>query len=384
MPGKRLVVCFDGTWNAADSKDAETNVVKLARAIPVRDPADNLQLVLYLRGVGTGGFADRLVGGAVGEGVENNLRSGYMFIAQNYEPGDEIFLFGFSRGAFTARSLSGFISAAGLLKRECLSLMFNAWQYYETPGAKRPATPFAGMREASCHQAVRIKCVGVWDTVGSLGIPAPELRALRDLNQKHFGFHDTQPSGMVDHAFHALAVDEMRDEFVPTLWTMPEVAAGQPLPHVEQVWFAGAHSDVGGGYERENALSDIPLLWMADRAQSCGLHVDFARLPDRAKLNPLATLHDARKLLSYSVTDLLRPTYRAVCETTPDVALNEKLYWPQGENGTRLPTIGERLHASVLARLGKNAAVPGKMALYRPKNLEPAAAKAAADPKLVA
>ena len=92
--------------------------MKLARAIPVRDPANVLQLVLYLRGVGTGSLTDKVLGGATGESVENNLRSGYMFIAQNYEPGDEIFLFGFSRGAFTARSLAGFISAAGLLKRE--------------------------------------------------------------------------------------------------------------------------------------------------------------------------------------------------------------------------------------------------------------------------
>src|SRR5215207_7052882 len=118
--GKRLVLCFDGTWNAADDGGDETNVVKLSRAIPGRGPDGTLQIVLYLRGVGTGGLNDRVVGGAVGEGGESNLRSGYMFIAQNYAPEDEIFLFGFSRGAFTARSLSGFIRASGLLKRGCL------------------------------------------------------------------------------------------------------------------------------------------------------------------------------------------------------------------------------------------------------------------------
>jgi uncharacterized protein (DUF2235 family) len=378
---KRLVVCFDGTWNAADSERAETNVVKLARAIPVRDPAGILQLVLYLRGVGTGSMADKVLGGATGEGVENNLRSGYMFIAQNYEPGDEIFLFGFSRGAFTARSLSGFISAAGLLKSECLRLIFEAWQYYRTPRDNRDSANFHAVRASNCHEAVRIKCVGVWDTVGALGIPAS---AFASFNLKQFGFHDTQPSDMVENAFHALAVDEMRDEFVPTLWTMPDSAAEKPVPRVEQVWFAGAHSDVGGGYDPKNALSDIPLLWMAERAQSCGLHLSSRLLPDKLTLNPLAVLHDARKVLSYSALDLLRPTLREVCGTTFKAALNEKAYWPQDEKGERLVTIGERLHWSVVDRFGKKGAVyPSATLPYRPKNLEPAVKRAQADQALI-
>lgn len=381
MP-KRLVVCFDGTWNAADSERAETNVVKLARAIPVRAPNGELQLVLYLRGVGTGGLADRLVGGATGEGVENNLRSGYMFLAQNYEQGDDIYLFGFSRGAFTARSLSGFISAAGLLKRECLSLLVEAWEYYRMPRAARSSSPFHQRRQPNCQEAVRIKCVGVWDTVGALGVP---VTAFADFNLEKFGFHDTQASDMVDYAFHALAIDEMRDEFVPTLWTKPASSSSTPAPHVEQVWFAGAHSDVGGGYDRANALSDIPLVWMAERAQSCGLHFDPGHLPAKSGLNPLATLHDSRKRLSYSALDRLRPTLREVCGAQFTAALNEKAYWPQDEHGTRLATIGERLHRSVIARFGKKGAVfEGANAIYRPKNLEPAVAKAQADSNLIA
>ena len=379
MAGKRLIVCFDGTWNAADSARAETNVVKLARAIPARDPAGVLQIVLYLRGVGTGSLHDKVFGGATGEGLENNLRSGYMFLAQNYEPGDEIYLFGFSRGAFTARSVSGLISVAGLLKRQCLGLMFDAWHYYRIPRTERNSEDFHALRDANCHQTVRIKCVGVWDTVGALGIPAT---AFAEFNQKHFGFHDTQPSEIVENGFHALAIDEMRDEFVPTLWTVPQ--AGGPAPRIEQVWFAGAHSDVGGGYERENALSDIPLHWMAERAQSCGLHVDFGLLPRKAALNPLAALHDSRKLLSYSVLDLLRPTLRSICETTFHAALNEKAYWPQNEHGERLRTVAERLHRSVVDRFGKEGAVPGGTTVYRPKNLEPAVTKARSDASLIA
>jgi uncharacterized protein (DUF2235 family) len=377
--GKRLVLCFDGTWNAADSERAETNVVKLARAIPVRAPSGELQLVLYLRGVGTGGLTDRVIGGALGEGVSNNLRSGYMFLAQNYEPGDDIYLFGFSRGAFTARSLSGFISVVGLLKRECLSDLFGAWQYYREPNAPGSASPF----QLRCQQAARIKCVGVWDTVGALGVPAT---LLTDFNVEHFGFHNTQPSDIVDHAFHALAVDELRDEFVPTLWTKDPSSAGAPAPHVEQVWFAGAHSDVGGGYERDNALSDIPLVWMARRAESCGLYVDHAQLP--SSLNPLAMMHDSRKRLSYSTFDRWRPTLRSVCETEFNAALNEKAYWPVDWEGVRIPTIGERLHRSVVERFGKTGPAfrQGEVRneTYRPKNLAPAVAKAQADPSLIA
>src|ERR1700712_3279886 len=143
---KRLIVCFDGTWNAADSGGAETNVVKLGRAIRGNGQDGALQIVLYLRGVGTGGLSDRVIGGAFGEGVESNLRSGYMFLAQNYMPGDEIFLFGFSRGAFTARSLSGFIGASGLLKRDCLDEIALAWDYYRTDPSQRGAHPFAAKK----------------------------------------------------------------------------------------------------------------------------------------------------------------------------------------------------------------------------------------------
>jgi uncharacterized protein (DUF2235 family) len=128
---KKFVLCFDGTWNSADSRKAETNVARIARAVRANSGDDCIpQLTLYLRGVGSTGIAlQKVLEGAVGEGVDDNIRSGYMFLAQNYEPGDGIYLFGFSRGAFTARSLAGFISSCGLLKRQRLGDIVDAWGY---------------------------------------------------------------------------------------------------------------------------------------------------------------------------------------------------------------------------------------------------------------
>src|SRR5262249_10206108 len=132
---KRVIVCCDGTWNDAESQRSETNVARIARAIHATQSTGGvLQIVLYLRGVGTSGLhAETLVEGATGLGIDENIRSAYMFIAQNYIPGDEIFLFGFSRGAFTARSLAGFISACGILKRQRLGDIARAWAYYRCP-----------------------------------------------------------------------------------------------------------------------------------------------------------------------------------------------------------------------------------------------------------
>ena len=380
--GKRLVICFDGTWNAADSGSEETNVAKLSRAIPGSDRDGTLQTVLYLRGVGTGGLTDRVLGGAFGEGVESNLRSGYMFIAQNYAPGDDIFLFGFSRGAFTARSLSGFIGASGLLKRGCLDEIASAWDYYRTKPSQRPGHPYEARKDSSCVRDVRIKCVGVWDTVGALGVPGDVFRSL---TRNRFGFHDTQPSHIIDNAFHAVAIDEKRGAFVPTLWTLPpEDRTDTGQDRIEQVWFPGVHSDVGGGYAGPKPLSDIPLLWMADRASECGLGIDFGMLPSREGLDPLAPLHESRKMLSYSALDFARPTLRAIFGLDFAHAFNEKVYRPRDEQGRLLTTVGERLHHSALARFFRNAPGATGEVEYKPENLVPAAERARQDPSLVA
>jgi uncharacterized protein (DUF2235 family) len=364
---KRIIVCCDGTWNAADTQTAETNVALMARAIHGSQGTGGiLQIVLYLRGVGTSGLKlETLIEGAIGFGLENNIRSAYMFIAQNYIPGDEIYLFGFSRGAFTVRSLAGFVSACGVLKRQTLGALPDAWDYYRATGPHAPAD-FMEKFKTDCHLDAKIKFLGVWDTVGALGIPISLLAAA---NEKLFAFHNTGPCAAVQHGCHALAIDEHRDQFVPTLWTGQAPAGCR----IEQVWFAGCHSDVGGGFVTRK-LADIPLVWMAKKAEADGLAVDWGCLPDR--LDPLEATHDS--VVGLFAADRLRPTWREIAERPCEVSFYERLYAPTDGAGHNLPTINQKLHGSIVERYGKAASTcssdkDGDCALqhYEPKNLAP-------------
>lgn len=358
---KRLAIFFDGTWNSADGDGTiDTNVVKLSRAVHATQGTEHHQIVLYLRGVGSTGVAlERLVAGATGEGIDDIIRSAYMFVAQNYVPGDEIFIFGFSRGAFSARSLAGFIGAAGIAKRQSLGQLKRLWDHYRTP----PPRDQNAIADIGRHTDVHIKCLGVWDTVGSLGVPA-FLLFDEKLNAP-YQFHDTTPSAIVDNAYHALAIDEMRDEFVPTLWTGDKPAGVT----IEQVWFAGGHSDVGGGYA-ECGLSDIPLVWMAEKAQSHGLVLDWDCLPKPEALDPLAPRHETR--WGFSRRDRWTPTFRRVCGKDVDVAPWEKLYRPLDETGAEVAVIGESIHPSVpLRRAGKSWLIDDPKQPPRPENYLP-------------
>ncbi len=372
MTHKRLVVCFDGTWNSADSGGAETNVARIARSIHANKNTEGMpQIVLYLRGIGAAGLqVQRLVEGATGLGIDENIKSGYMFLAQNYVPGDEIFLFGFSRGAFTARSLAGLIGACGLLKRQSLAELDRAWCYYKESDIRQPED---FVREAGhgavdeiTHADVTIQFMGVWDTVGALGVPS---RFFGFLNDREYGFHNTTPSKIVLNAYHAMAIDEFRDEFVPTLWTGEQ----HPGTEIRQVWFAGAHGDVGGGY-KDRGLADIPLIWMAQMAEKCGLVIDWDTLPQNTDIT--SPRHDPRT--SWSVKDRVTPTIRQVCERQVEVDFYETLYRPLDERGTPLPTINEYLHHSVVERYGKQAGFSQNdqppersQEMYLPRNLAP-------------
>ncbi len=274
---KRLVVCCDGTWARPDSKYV-TNVEKIARTIQI-DPdraGGAFQLVYYISGVGGGSFAaDRLLGGAFGFGLSHNVVACYRFLAQNYEPGDEIFIFGFSRGAYTARSLAGMIAKVGLLTRLSLveERLRDAVHIYQREKLAEGSfgASIGEFTHDHCHTP-RLAFLGVFDTVGALGVPGFRWRTPR--------FHDVQLSTRVDCARQALAIDETRLIFAPTLWEIP---AGAPEgtstenPRVKQVWFEGAHSDIGGGYA-ESGLSDTALLWMAREARAAGLIFDGALL----------------------------------------------------------------------------------------------------------
>jgi uncharacterized protein (DUF2235 family) len=261
---RRFIVCFDGTWNAPDKGANPTNVVKLVRA--VANLANGIsQVTFYDKGVGTGDVLDRIAGGASGKGLTEIMVDGYRFLANNYADGDEIYIFGFSRGAYTARSLTGFIGLAGLLSPldlgSDLSQAIDVYRNSELSGEQKPEK----IRELRLDrkQDVPIRCVGVWDTVGSLGIPGDLGRRL--LGAK-FDFHDVQLSPKVEIALHAVGVDEKRSAFAPTLWVRPKDAPAPAEQVVEQVWFPGVHSNVGGSYA-DAGLSDAALDWMIKRVQ---------------------------------------------------------------------------------------------------------------------
>ena len=321
MP-KRLIVCCDGTWNTADQAQdghsCPTNVTKLALAVASEDSAGERQHVYYHRGVGTSRW-DRLRGGAFGVGLSRNVLDAYRFLIDNYEPGDVLYFFGFSRGAFTARSTVGMVRNCGVLRRENAGRIDEAWALYRSAADKPSGVASPLFRRAYSH-VPRIRFIGVWDTVGGLGIPVLGPRLLKPvvrwLNHR-WEFHDTRLSTWVDGAFHALAIDERRAAFEPTLWHQQPGADRQEL---KQVWFSGVHCDVGGGYT-DTSLSDLALLWMVDRARQYGLEflpgavssagpsqmtpgesVDFKIAPD-----PMAPPHSSWKGLYQMARPLDRP-----------------------------------------------------------------------------
>ena len=227
---KRIFVCADGTWNRPEEdheKDVATNVLRLARGIAPRDDDGNAQVVFYDWGLGS--YHANISGGGLGEGINKNIMDDYRFIVQNYDPGDEIYLFGFSRGAYTVRSLCGFINNCGILRRKHANRIEQAFALYkDRDNHPRDDRSSKFRSRYATEDAPRIRFVGVWDTVGALGVP---IHVLGFLNEKHV-FHDNKIGPNIDIARHALAVDERRDDFEPTIWKR------RPGTDLEQVWFA--------------------------------------------------------------------------------------------------------------------------------------------------
>lgn len=286
---KKIAFCADGTWNHPGQTDgglpAETNVYKFFKALP----SSASQLPFYDDGVGADGTpVDRLLGGAIGEGLFKKVKEGYSKIAHSYLDGDQIFLFGFSRGAYTVRSLAGMIAVCGLPMPEKFSdrTTEDAFQAYRDK-EKRPTLVPKLTTKYGCRD-VKIDLVGVWDTVGALGIPGG---LFADLDTRAYGFLDTSLHPDVKNGYHALAIDERRPEFVPTLWSDPV----DPAQSIEQVWFAGVHCDAGGGYA-ETGLSDTTLGWMMEKAKALGLEFDndvFAKYCPIDPKHGLDSIHES-------------------------------------------------------------------------------------------
>jgi uncharacterized protein (DUF2235 family) len=293
---RKLIVCCDGTWNSRDAPHAVTNVAKMARALRPFDDSGISQLIYYHPGVGTGDRVDQFLGGAFGVGLSGNVQSEYAFLADNFNYGDQIFLFGFSRGAYTVRSLAGLIGLLGLMQKVDMDYFPQVYKIYMSreyrdvlvrgqdlaaaKDALRKLFPEgeANGKNAELLQTVdnsrrtAIHFIGVWDTVGSLGVPYGPLSRIA---ASRYNFHDTDLSEAVNYAYQALAIDERRGAFPPTLWTRKEGRGALPEEQahkqvLEQVWFAGCHSNIGGGYE-DCGLSDISFLWMVSKAAAAAL-----------------------------------------------------------------------------------------------------------------
>jgi len=285
MAIRRLVLLFDGTWNKPESN---TNVERLRRLIAPRDAAGNPQLVNYIPGVGVKRGIAHLLGGAFGYGLSGNVIDGYRWLCETWQPGDLLYLFGFSRGAYTARSLGGLIRKCGLLRCSAHGNVVEAdvsaaYDFYRDTGSK-PDDPVAVEYRASHSTVVDIHFIGVWDTVGSLGIPG--TASWFPFARKRYQFHDTELSKIVKYAYQALALDEHRADFAPTVWTRnPFTVKPGETPtskkreqiEIEQRWFIGSHADVGGGNDRDGAgrrpdpLPDLPLAWLQRKAIGAGL-----------------------------------------------------------------------------------------------------------------
>lgn len=324
---KRIIICADGTWNRPEAdleKDFPTNVLKFSRAIAPVDKKGVNQTVFYDWGIGS--YHSQAAGGALGKGLDKNIMDCYRYIVHNYEKGDELYFFGFSRGAYTVRSLCGFINNCGILKKENANKIALAFNLYKNSKYKPSHTYSVKFRkENSVELKTKVKFVGVWDTVGSMGLPTSIFGFIKSKNL----FYDNKIGSSIEVARHALSIDELRKDFEPTIWKKD----ADNKVDLKQVWFAGVHSDVGGGYKPDKdgkALAEIPMLWIKREAENQNLqfqkHIECST-------NYMASQHNEHK----RIFKLLGKLEREILPTTP-------------------------IHISVKQRYENNAK-------YRPKNL---------------
>jgi len=320
---KRIAIFCDGTWNKLSS-DHATNVQFAAQAVRSVDGAGTQQVTFYDEGVGTthtiNEWAETHLAGAFGWGLLEKIETAYRFLAFNHEPGDEIHVFGFSRGAYTARSLVGLIRKCGIVPRTSVKSIKSIFEFYkrgdvhpdsdEAQRFRLQHSPALIMKEtdrqwrrehggggapAEAAVPVNLSYLGVWDTVGALGVPNYLFLAGLFGTKKKYQFHDTKLSSTVQSARHAVAVDERRRSFEPALWENLEELNGDDGTRYQQLWFPGDHGSVGGGGDVEG-LSSAALLWIVEGAAAQGLGFDTELLERHVgKRDHLAPLRNVSK-----------------------------------------------------------------------------------------
>jgi len=379
---KRIVILIDGTWNE-EGIGSDTNIAKLDPAYGntplIKQTAEDgtIQSVYYHKGVGADPeLVKRLLGGAIGLGLKKIVQDAYQALVKCYEHGDEIYILGFSRGAYAARALAGLIGTSGIQRAEDQKGFEVAWGHYRVDPAVRMGSKAAGTSDLAAidafksmrsqnaiHSGNSIKCVGVFDTVGSYGVPAGIGLApiARYFTLATLGFHDTKFGEHIDVGLHAVAVDERRRPFVPTFWTAPK---GQPpRGHVEQTWFAGVHCNIGGGY-LDAGLSDDALIWMIARIQALtGLEFDLQSVKTVTRpANVNGEIYDSSKGW---IIDEIFPLGRLIL--SPD-AIDHGIFFNTANRNDE--HINERIHWSVLKKLGQPCTVCGvRNTPYKPSNM---------------
>lgn len=358
---KNLALFLDGTWNTVNNN---TNVWR-AKSLCIKDGA---QIAYYSQGVGTL-FGERFMGGAFGWGLDKEVTDAYEWLVEHYRPGDRIYLFGFSRGAYTTRSLAGLISKLGLLKPGSplsIDQLYARYRILKETRSIRQLQSAADKGDTTLtneerwlitySQAIPLWFLGVWDTVGALGLPFGDIPVI---SRKQYRFLQTDLWINDDAAYHAMAVDEHRKAFSPTLFTWshlrdaPSATGAFAFPtieNVEQRWFAGAHANVGGGYN-DDLLAQRPLQWLMTKATKRGLRFDGAVTIDGDQYQ--APIADSFAEMAYGAYKLFHgsiPYYRPIGTVA------------SGPNDIAHNVVNETIDASVFERWQQNAA-------YRPKNL---------------
>ena len=341
---KRIALYLDGTWNQVSDN---TNIWRFRALFSPVSTDGWEQRAYYSKGLGTK-FGEKISGGLFGAGIDTAITSAYEWLMDHYAEGDEIFIFGFSRGAYTARSLSGFVSKCGLLQRGAPLGVNQLFMRYRHPGQRTIRELIAARDQGESNfsfeegwmlkyaQAVPIKFVGVFDTVGELGVPFPWFHRLFG---SAYEFLNTGLRQNNEYAFHALAIDEHRKAFAPTLWSNQGATGAKPRPieRTEQRWFIGAHANVGGGYFND-PLPQFPFRWLAHKAQSLGLCFrDGFAVDHAAATAPVADSYATFMWGLYRLYTLNRPYYRPVGV-------------PPKKEGDGVVNINETIDASVFER----------------------------------